>query len=561
MILNSKILLLNEHNNKTNFYCNGYFYGYNWLEYYPIYNKQNKTKIYLDSPEITIENLANEEYCFYLLTDDDVKGIVSYFSINNKQKHDYFKENIENYTADNEKIVGLYVYSDNYLKDLYKASILEGNDKRDFADLINAIIDNYNSYLYKAEDYYIKIEKKHLLELNIISENEELDFDIQIEKMNPEEDFSWALEKFGKINTNVFTYKPSEEGVYRIKLFLNNNLESIVYYYNESKEINDKKYIDVINTKENKSVFANSLLSTSEENNEILSNIYYLNIDDNKRIFPAPEVYYANNKYYISYIQDALNFAEAANIKIFLSGKPTDMVFNKNAKCFKFELNGENQIFDPKKLKLYKERYYLWIQDENGVKLSKAGTFDFGHSDLTNYNVLYNQVYWDKGNRFLLKDIKYNSLVWPEVKEASNKYLILEDQIDFKDYIESFIIESNLNNKYGLLCKIAFNDYINYKYKDITYMNKQIYKPLYNHHVIPSEKYVLKIVRYNDDIKTEYINAEKDAMEIRVNYDKAIKLSCIRLSDYAESDFVFYNNVEFPKVVYNRIEVETIDGL
>jgi hypothetical protein len=161
----------------------------------------------------------------------------------------------------------------------------------------------------------------------------------------------------------------------------------------------------------------------------------------------------------------------------------------------------------------------------------------------------------------LLKDLKYNSLAWSEIKESSNKYLIIEDQIDFKDYIDNFIVDSLLDNKYGLLCKISFNDYINYKYKDITYMNKQIYKPLYNHHVIPSGDYVLKIARYNDTITTEYINARNEAMEIRVNNDKAIKLSCIRLSDYAESDFVFYNNVEFPKAVYNKIEVETINGL
>jgi hypothetical protein len=560
MILNSKIILLNEHNNKTNLYCNGYFYGYNWIEYYPIYNKQNKTRLYLESPEITIDNLSNEEYCFYLLDEDGNKGEISYFLINNKQKHDYFEEILETYSEENRKIVNLYIYTDNYLKDLYKASLNKENDKRDFSELINAVVDNYNSYSYGIHDYQLKIEKKHLLQVSFIDAYDDYMFDIHIEKMVAEDNFEWILEKSYRKNKD-FCFKAAEEGIYRAKIFLNNNLQNIVYYYNEGEEVNNLAYISILNAQENKETFANAFIPTYEEENFILSNLYYLNITNNIRLFPAPILSYINEKYYISYIQEALKFAKAAGIKIFLSGKPTDMIFNNNAKPFKWELKEENQIFDPQRIRMYKERYYFWVQDENGNRLSKAATFDFEHKDLTNYNILYNKVYWEKGNKFLLKDLKYNSLAWSEIKESSNKYLIIEDQIDFKDYIDNFIVDSLLDNKYGLLCKISFNDYINYKYKDITYMNKQIYKPLYNHHVIPSGDYVLKIVRYNDTITTEYINARNEAMEIRVNNDKAIKLSCIRLSDYAESDFVFYNNVEFPKAVYNKIEVETINGL
>ena len=581
------IIALRQYLNKIILFCNCYYRGYHTLEYFSSTNPEIKRTINLDNALITVENLNKDTYVFRCL---GANGYATPLTIDilYETKNEYF-DKVLNGIDEKSQILLDNLKTDSWLPEIYKNFLNNKNTDytNTYLDIIDKLIDNQNNmmdYMNLSDGLNTKLSNKHILNINLGDQNYFNSNDyILVNKVSYEPEYIENNNIYGfeeailnipiedplNININL------DEGLYYISIYKRNSL--VRSYWIRIKSAAEKAEafdteldnIQKIETLKTDSMYylSSEYQFESEEEQEIISTLEYATAK--YYMLPRPNLEYRDNILTLD-SSDNISFFETIPKKIYLCGLEADSVYIGSTP-HKLLISNAIEYYNVRAHFFNNERYYFNIQDEDGNVLSATTTLDLTNSnepeEAVDYNDKYERIQWNKYVKNLYSLLGSNDN-WGAIKTHLDRYL-LSNNIGFeniKKYLEEQLL-STLSYKYNKLADIIYSiEFCDLKYrlpKDRSYMKNQLYKRLYNSHVIPAGDYILEITRINGtQISKEYKYQPDEALEIKVSDDMIILLRCIRLSDMKISDFVMYNNSGFGVPFrYNSLEVEIQNGL
>lgn len=558
------------------------------INYYKIDDKSNIISRNINNFEITLEKLTSGQYIIYFSNDEETSEEILIDFVN-KTKNEYFKSVFDLDDKKQNAIIKNLKTSD-YIEELYKAYIDNKNEEytETYQLMLKALIEDYNNYSkYKNLVPYnldIRFSNNHVLDI---------DFSRCIDLLNDgqynlisgssvyyDEDHKIPNKNFGYFMTyeeikKEHHYYDLSEGLYKFYI-IRNYIPCLSFYVlipsKEEKELLFQQIVENKKKIEENKIDSRSILESeydfeSEEEKEIIMDIEFL--IDKKALFSKPNLIYKNRN--ITFDSKVFNnFSKISNKELFLYGLESDSIYN-NTSPHKIKIDQDIIKFNVDEKYFNKERYYFYVGDKNYNKLSKVSTID-----LTEYNdngIDYNEKYEHLILNTYIKNLysvcgSHNK--WGELKAALDRYNNRED-IAFTDIFNELYTDLLLRLNYAhdkveqLIYNIELVKLKNYTNKNRDFMKSQIYKSLYNTHVIPAGDYILEIKRINKngkEVSSEYIYSPDKAQEVRIDTADFTILRCISHNDFSISDFTLYNNTGYGvKHFYNSLEVEVSNVL
>lgn len=577
---------------KVDLISDAFLNGFTVINYYKTDDQENIHSREIGySFNITLNQLMSGDYIIYFSNSEEQSEEIL-FKFTNKSKTEYFNSLFE--MSEKEQIIFRNLKTDFYIEELYKAYIDNKNEEytETYQSMLNKLIDDYNNYnKYKNLVPYnldIRFSNNHVLDIDfsrcfdvIKNYNQALisgsSVYYDVDHRYPDKDFGYFM-TYTDIKKE-HEYLDLEEGLYKF-FIINDYIPCLAFYVLipsiEEKENRFQTLLENKQRKEKLKIDSRAILESeydfeSEEEKEIVMNIEAL--IDKRALFSKPNLV-LNNKTITFDASNLLKFNALISPNcLYLYGVESDLIYNSNAVPHKIKINNEDSIirFNIDENYFNKERYYFYVGDSSGRKLSRITTLDLSNnsSNTVDYNEKYEHLILNTYIKNLYSTCGKHKK-WGEVKASLDRFNNQNDIafVNLFDYLYQDILP-RLNWPYDKVEELVYNieltKFKDYTHKNRNFMKSQLYKALYNTHVIPTGNYILEIKRINkngQDIQVSYVCEPDKAIEIRVDQDQFIILRAISLSDFSVSDFAMYNNTGYGiKHFYNSLEVEVSNVL
>lgn len=595
------IFVVRQYENTVELYCNGYYYGYNILEYFSIDGPEFVHTVRLDdgNPLVVINELEAGRYNFACYDEEyNLGGEVEIF-VTGESLEKYIDKNLpaksKKLILDNKKLFA----GETFLTDLfnfYQSNNLTNDDYKNIKEAIDAVINNHNNlnqYMNSiSSDTNTQITVSKTNTLIIASNDYDYTEDCEIEIFKAELDKNYAatkevfwkhysLNEFGSIEFKAQLPK----GLYKINILKDADLIRRYYFLADDEQDNYEKFNEILADLEHKEESRLSSMSTLPsyfESNDIreMEVLTALETTNNKRaIFERPKLTYLDGLVEAD-MHNIFPFIEAIpEHEFYLCGLNEEEIYQKQAKSIKIKISAAEMIFDPWEYFFKTKPYYFYVADENNVKISRTTYLDltnviYSDDEVINvdYNENYQKIHWQQYLKKLHTLIaEHHSDIWNTTRTTLNDYILTENYAynDITTWLLDRVMK-NWNERFASMSWIIYFanlcKYNNYTHMDRNFMKEQLFKPLYRSHIIPGGEYILAITRYyiNKPAETQYITSNNRAIEFRIDEADYTVFKCIDINNnYKISDFGLYCNTAYDKIDYkfNSLEVNILKGL
>lgn len=578
MLINHDVVYFDQYEDKVELHCNRYLFSFESLEYYNINEPFKAIQKKLDSDTIVVDGLLEGEYRFYCVNEFGEQSRSIKVNVFNDSTRSMWTTILGDEIGEKEnKIIDVSLntkLNENYLINLYLLYL--ENKTEDLKEIYEKMINSYieyknalNNQINGQDDLYVRINKKHILEILLDKEEPYFESGIGVEIFEfVDNDFV----QFDLFNVKTFEIKRRlTRNLYKIYLYKDGFIFRCFYYFSEGEEYDNNKFLDIITNNEkidnirhkNSIILASEYNSMSDDEKLVISGLEHAN-DGLLPLFNRPDILVEDDIINIVISDELHGFMKCNDSKYYLCAQTEDGIYDLKIKPKKIPVKSkEFKILIGKDAIFYHERYYFWVSDEKDNRLTNIHVYDF-FRNIESYDSLYDDIMIKQFGKKLNSVIsEHQPEYWSTIKSVLDSFVGGDNLKDmsFKEYFVRNIPNASPRLIYLVwLCYYKF-----YAKKDRNYLKKQVYKDRYNEHVFTEEygyekePYILKIETIKDgEIKTKFSNE----LSVKIPYNCTVIYTPIRKKDMACADFVMYSDKTGRRQSwFNMLEVEEVYGL
>ena len=578
--MNHDVIFLNQFEDKVELYCNCFLFGFNTLEYYHIDDSHSVIKKKLSSEYVTIDNLTSGKYRFYCVNDNGEHSKSIKINIFNDSLADMWNVILDG--TGNEKIntvlnnAANLSLSDDYLINLYKLYLNNRAEelKETYEYIINSYVDYrnlLNNQINGQDDLFVKVNKKHVFDITLDEEDPFFESDISVEIFELA-DKNWEQLNLFEIKSFAIR-KRLPSNIYNIFLRKNGCVFRQYYYFSEGEEYDKNKFVDIVSNNEkidnirykNSTMLASEYNLLSDDKMLVISALDQFN-NGFSPLFKRPNILVDEDIINIVIDDSLIDFMQYNNSKYYLCAQIEDGIYDEKIKPKRILIESKEFYIEiGKDAFFYPERYYFYISDQNGNKLSNANVYDFSEIvEVDEYNLLYDNILINQFVKKMSSVISENDAeYWPTIKLVLDSF-ISGDNVKSSDFKE-YLIKNTQNIQPSLIHLVWLCYYKFYTKKDRNFLKYQMFKNNYNEHIFSDvelykkEPYIIKVETIkNGLITTKFVND----VSVKIPNECISIFTPIRIRDMTCGDFVMYYEQNGRKQSwFNSLEVETIYGL